>query len=157
MLPANPVVVHGTRSAHADAHRHSPENLLSCEAAREDYARPRHPYAPPLFCDPPPRSGRRCPDDPDAPGPPVARYHHAVPPDHPAASGDDPQPIRPPALRGPTPAPAGVTPCDRIPPPAQVSQPGVRPALHRGKSPISSAFTGRRTVVTIPYHPYSST
>src|SRR5713101_3535555 len=105
MPPASPVVIYGTRSPQADAHRHSSENLLSRKADRWDHTRPRHPYAPPLFRDSPPRSRSRRPDDPDAAGPSVARHHPTVPPDHPAASGDDPQPVRPPALRGPTPAP----------------------------------------------------
>src|SRR5439155_25099307 len=103
--------------------------------------------------DRPARSRGRCPDDPDVAGPSVARYHHAVPPDHPAASGDEPQPVRPSALQGHAPAHVGVTPCHRTPPTAHQGQTCACPAPPSGQAPISSASTARHTVVTIPCRP----
>src|SRR5262249_8754041 len=149
-LPANHVGVYGPRSPRADAHRHRPENLLSREADRRHHAWPWHPYSAPLLCDASAGSGRRCPHDPDVAGASGARYHHPVSPDHPPASGDDPQPVRPPALRGPTSAHVGVAPCHRIPTPVQMRQPSASPAPHRGKLPISFASMGSDTAVRIP-------
>ena len=42
-VAASPLVVDGARSPEADAPRHGPAALLSCEAARWDQARPREP------------------------------------------------------------------------------------------------------------------
>ena len=57
---------------------------------------------------------------------------------------------------GDLPAVVGVRRCPRTPQTASQDQPGVRPALHRGKSPISSACMGKPTVVTISCCPGSS-
>jgi hypothetical protein len=115
-LPAPRVVLSGTRSPQAEAQRPRADNLLARQAAREEHARPWYPYAPALLCHASARRWGRRPDDPEAAGPSVARYHHAVPPRPPTVSRDDPQPVRPPALRGHGPAYTGVTPCRRTPP-----------------------------------------
>ena len=57
------------------------------------------------------------------------------------------------ALRGPAPAHAGVFPCRRMPPTAQMRQHCASPAPHRRKSPIFSASTVRPTAVPIPSRP----
>jgi integrase len=59
--------------------------------------------------------------------------------------GDPPQP---------TPESSHAAPCRPMPPPAQRRQPGPRPALHGGKSPISSASMASQTAVPLPYRPH---
>ena len=152
-LPAPLVVLDGTRSPPADAHRHRADNLLSRQADREDHARPRSPYAPAWLCHASARGWGRRPDDPEAAGPSVARDHHAGPPSPPPVSRDAPQPVRPPALRGHGPASTGVTPGRRTPPPAHPTPPRARPAPYRGQSPISSASLARPPAGPLVGHP----